>query len=318
LAEWLYESGIGENRAILVEHGTIIEAQIELPDLRAGTVAEARLTSILIPGRRGVATLGDGTEVLIEPLFKTTEGAAIRVEITRETIPEPGAVKRAKGRISDLDLCEGPDLTTRIGTHRTISIHDEDAFEAAGWSECLEEAASGIVTFPGGTLRIVLTPAMTLIDIDGDDAIAGATAAAQAIRRLGLAGNIGLDLPTVAGKSERQDLAAAFDANLPQPFERTAVNGFGFLQVIRPRARASLCEIAQQDRAIASARALMRQAQRAGIVGAAEITADPRIIAAIQCNPHWTDQLSKHFGGSVTLCVDATNRAFNGNIHRIS
>jgi ribonuclease G len=317
LAEWLYEAGIGENRAILVEGGAIIEAQIELPGLRAGTVAEARLTSILVPGRRGIATLANGTEVLIEPLFKTTDGAAIRVEITRETIPEPGAVKRAKGRITDVDPCDGPSLATRIGAPRFIDVHDHDYFEAAGWSECLEDAASGIVAFPGGTLRIVLTPAMTLIDVDGDDAIAGASAAARAIRRLGLAGNIGIDLPTVAGKADRQAIAAAFDAASPQPFERTAVNGFGFLQVIRPRPRASVCEIIQHEPVEASTRALIRRAQRSGIVGAAKITADPRVIAAIECNPDWLNHLTRHFGGQVLLQSDRSLSLSGGEIHRI-
>ena len=42
---------------------------------------------------------------------------------------------------------------------------------------------------------------------------------------------------------ERQAVAAAIDAALPQPFERTAVNGFGFLQIVRRRARASLPEL---------------------------------------------------------------------------
>ncbi len=317
MAEWLYEAGIGETRAILVEDGAIIEAQIELPGLRAGTVAEARLTSILVPGRRGVATLADGTEILIEPLFKTTEGASIRVEIMRETIPEPGAIKRAKGRITAADLCDGPDLASRIGAAQTVGPHDPDSFEVAGWSECLEEAASGTVPFPGGALRIVLTPAMTLIDVDGDDAIAGASAAAQVIRRFGLAGNIGIDLPTVAGKAERQAIAAAFDAALPQPFERTAVNGFGFLQVIRPRPRASLCEIVQQDRAGASARALLRNAQRSGIVGPSEILADPKVIAAIECNPSWCNQLSLQLGGPISLRGDSSARPFKASIYRI-
>ena len=317
MAEWLYEAGIGENRAILVEDGVIIEAQIELPGLRGGGVAEARLTSILVPGRRGVATLDDGTEVLIEPLFKVTEGAAIRVEITREVIAEPGALKRAKGRITDAACCAGLDLATRIGAHQRVGLQDVDKFEVVGWSECLEEAASGVISFAEGTLRISLTPAMTLIDIDGDDAIAGATAAAQAIRRLGLAGNIGIDLPTVAGKTERQDIAAAFDNGLPQPYERTAVNGFGFLQVIRPRFRASLCEIVQHDRAGASARALMRQTQRAAIVGSLEIVADPRIIEAIECNSHWLDQLSKQLGGPVSLRKEAAIGPYIGAIHRI-
>ena len=304
MAEWLYEAGIGECRAALVEDGVIVEAQIELPGLRAGTVADARLTSILVPGRRGIATLGDGTEVLIEPLPKVTEGAAIRVEIIREAIREPGALKRAKGRITEAELCDGPDLAERIGAHRLVGLHAADLFEDAGWSECLESAASGIVAFAGGTLRLSLTPAMTLIDVDGDDARAGAVAAGQAIRRFGIAGNIGIDLPTVAGKTERQAIAEVFDAALPQPFERTAVNGFGFLQIIRPRARASLCEILQHDRTGASARALIRRVQRSGKIGATEITANAKVIAAIECNPDWVDQLSRQIGGPVSLHID--------------
>ena len=309
MAEWLYESGIGENRAILVEDGTIIEAQIELPGLRAGTITDARLTSIHVPGRRGIATLTDGNEMLIEPLVKATEGAAIRVEIIRETIAEPGALKRAKGRITDADLCEGPDLATRIGPHRLVGIHDSDRFEAAGWTECLEEAVRGIVSFPGGTLRIVLTPAMTLIDIDGDGAPeplaqAGATATARAIRKLGLTGNIGVDLPTVAGKAERQAIGTAFDGAMPRPFERTGVNGFGFLQVIRPRVRASLCEILQHQPATVSARALMRRAQRSNIIGASAIIAPPDICDIIAANRGWLSCLDAQNGGRVILRPD--------------
>ena len=67
--------------------------------------------------------------------------------------------------------------------------------------------------------------------------MAGAAAAARAIRRLGIGGSIGIDLPTLAAQAERQAAAAALDAVLPQPFERTAVNGFGFLQIVRRRER---------------------------------------------------------------------------------
>ena len=87
-----------------------------------------------------------------------------------------------------------------------------------------------------------LTPAMTLFDVDGGLppaalAEAGAAAAARAILRFGIAGSIGIDLPTLP-RDERQAAAAAVDAILPQPFERTAVNGFGFLQIVRRRTRA--------------------------------------------------------------------------------
>ncbi len=306
MAEWLYEAGIGEDRAILVENGAILEAQIELPGLRARTVADARLTSILIPGKRGIATLCDGTEVLIEPLTKATEGAAIRVEITREAILEAGAVKRAKGRITDAEPALGPDLAARIGPHRIVTHHGPDLFEAAGWSECLESATDLNVDFPGGRLRIALTPAMTLIDVDGAIAaeplaLAGAAAAARVIRQFGLAGNIGIDLPTVSGKSARQAIAASFDAELPLPFERTAVNGFGFIQIVRPRERASLCEVVRHDVAASRARALIRQAERSTRIGAIEIKPQSAVAKVIEQNPQWIIALSAKLGGQVTI-----------------
>ena len=80
MAEWLYEAGIGEDRAILVEDGEIVEAVVELPAmLRAGAIVDARLTRIVTPGRRGIATLDSGDEALVEPLQPgLTEGAAFR------------------------------------------------------------------------------------------------------------------------------------------------------------------------------------------------------------------------------------------------
>jgi len=53
--------------------------------------------------------------------------------------------------------------------------------------------------------------------------------------RHGIGGSIGVDFPSVQGKGPRQAVAAAIDAALEPPFERTALNGFGFLQLVRPR-----------------------------------------------------------------------------------
>ncbi len=317
LAEWLFEAGIGEDRAILIEHGQIVQAIIERPGLRAGTVADARLTTILVPGRRGVATTAAGQEVLVEPSGRLTEGAAVRLEIVREAIAEPGAVKRAKGRVTDNPPGTGPTLADRIGPHRILGSYDPDLFEDFGWSECLEQAMTGVVNYASGTLRIALTPAMTLIDVDGDDAVAGAEATARAIRRFGITGNIGIDLPTVAGRSERQAIVAAFDAVMLPPFERTALNGFGFLQIISPRARASLCEIVQYDRAGAAARALLRAAQRSAIVGRAEIVADGETIAAIERISGWHRAMSLRLGGDFSLRIDPSAQRYSGGFHRI-
>ncbi|MCR5870231.1 hypothetical protein LRS12_05500 [Sphingomonas sp. J344] len=66
MAEWLYEAGIGENRAALVARGTIRKARIELPGLRADTVAIAKL----IDRGTGKVMLADRGEALCDPLPK--------------------------------------------------------------------------------------------------------------------------------------------------------------------------------------------------------------------------------------------------------
>ncbi len=321
MAEWLYEEGIGENRAILLEHGEIAEACIELPgQLRAGAVAEARLTSILVPGRRGIAALAEGGEALVEPLPQgITEGAKLRVEILREAIAEPGRAKLPKARATDAPPGPGLSLWERIGGPAPESPYGPDRFEEAGWSELLEQADGGEIPFPGGALRMSLTPAMTLFDVDGNFppaelACAGAAAAGRAIRRFGIGGSIGIDLPTLAAREERQAAAAALDAALPQPFERTAVNGFGFLQIVRRRERASLAEMIRYDRTGAAARALLRRAGRAG-PGPLALHAAPPVIALIEARPEWLAALARRAGAAPDLRPEPGLAIFAGHVH---
>lgn len=296
MAEWLYEEGIGENRAILVEDGQILEAEIELPGLRAGTVLDARLVSTA-----GIAALPEGGDAVVEPLPKVSEGASFRAEVIREAMPEPGRPKPPRLRPVDAPLAPGPTLAERTGG--PAPAHGADLFEQAGWSELLEEAAAGEIAFAGGALRMSLTPAMTLFDVDGSPeagalAEAGAAAAARAIRRLGITGSIGIDLPTLP-RDRRQMAAAVVDALLPQPFERTAVNGFGFLQLVRRRVRPSIPEILRADPGAAAARALLRRAGR--LQGRVAIHAAPRVILQLKARPPWLAELARRTGGEVVL-----------------
>jgi len=324
LAEWFYEEGIGESRAILVENGRISEAAIEYPGgVRAGTIARGRLSAILVPGRRGIVTLDRGDEALVEPLPRAaTEGAAICVEIVREALAEAGRPKLAKSRLAESAERDGPPLGERLPAHsrRTLAASEPDEFERAGWSELLEEAATGQIPFAGGTLRMSLTPAMTLFDVDGALApaalaVAGAEAAAGAIRRFGIGGSIGIDLPTLDRRSERQAAAAAFDAALPAPFERTAVNGFGFLQVVRKRERPSLAEIVRSDLAGAAARALLRRAERAAGSGRVTLHAAPAVAAALERDAGWLKELARRLGRPVALRADPGLAIFAGHAH---
>lgn len=305
----MVEQGIGETRAALVGGDRIAEARIWRNGVApAGTVLAAKLKSV---GRNAVA-IADGREYLLpKGAPGVTEGANLNIEIIREELDGSEPWKRPLARVSD----ENP--------RNAIMIAGRDAalgeLDEAGWLDLVEEARSGIVRFPGGELRIALTPAMTLIDVDGqvppaELAVAGAKAAAEAIRRHGIGGSIGIDLPTVAGKAVRQAAAIAIDEALSQPFERTAVNGFGFLQVVRPRTHASLLELAA-DRAAFEARALLRRASRE--VGAVRLAAHPAVIAQLNRNPGWLDRLSRVTGGLITLRDDASLAMSAGHAERV-
>ncbi|MBW4331090.1 ribonuclease [Stakelama sp. CBK3Z-3] len=311
MAEWLVERGIGETRAALVDGDSVLEARI-LPDaaLVAGTVAAARLARRIPARNQGIAIWEDG-EALVTPLPRdVTEGARFNIEITRPPIPEPGKPKRALARPTDAPPGAAPPLEQALdGPVRQCDWRDTDRLERAGWSELLEEAESGIFRFPGGEGRIALTTAMTLIDIDGDLApadlaLAGARAAAMAVRRLDIGGSIGIDLPTLADKATRHACAAAIDAVLPQPFERTAVNGFGFVQIVRRRARLSLPELYAQDAVLAHARALIRRAERSTGAGERTLHAHPNVIYAIDSREDWAVRLSERLGAPVALRAD--------------
>jgi len=303
LPDWLVERGIGETRAVRVEGGSIVESRILLDEvIPAGTVLEARLAEVGIPA---VAEAGKQEYLLPSGAGGKTQGAKLAIEVTRERIPGVEPWKRPMARVSD----EAPRLAPSVDGEELVYPSPEDRLERVGWSDLLEEARSGVGHFTGGELRVSVTPAMTLIDVDGrlppfELALAGAQAAARAILRYGIGGSIGVDLPTVSGKAQRQAIGVAVDNILPQPFERTAVNGFGFLQIVRARAHANLFELAA-DRAAFEARALMRRVAQVR-TGAIRLVAHPAIIAAIENKPGWIEALARQVGGSVTLRGDAS------------
>ncbi|MEO8723007.1 MAG: ribonuclease [Sphingobium sp.] len=325
-AEWLYEEGIGECRAALVERGHILEALIEREGdhVLGGAVVQGRLVRTLIPRKRGIVRLlHSGEEVLMEPIPpKLAEGGTLFVEITRERIGEEGRDKLAKGRaaLPGSKPQPGPSLLQRIRATDLPVVpcpaHQADALEAHGWSELLEQAISGDVGTEAAALRIFLTPAMVLIDVDGSLPPAqlgpkGAKLAAIAIRQMGLTGSIGIDLPTLNNKDERAITAAQIDKILPLPFERTAVNGFGFIQIIRKRERPSLMELLREEPALTAALALVRRAERhesggAGQGGAVTIHGHPAVLDKIRKGGDWMARLEKRRGGAVVLQQDAS------------
>lgn len=301
MPEWLIERGIGETRSVRIRDGEIVEARVLLDGtVPAGTVLEARLLETGIPA----VAIAEGQQYLLpKGAPHVSEGTAIRIEVTRELLPGVEPWKRPVARITD----EMPRPAQPLDAEYLPFPSPHDRLTEAGWQDFVEEARSGIVRFSGGELRISPTPAMTLIDVDGrlppfELATAAAVVAAHAILRHGIGGSIGIDLPTISGKAQRQAVGAAIDAALPQPFERTAMNGFGFIQVVRPRVRASMFELAF-DRIPFEARALLRRAAME-CRGRVRLAAHPSIVTYFERNRAFLDRLAREIGGTVALRSD--------------
>lgn len=310
MAEWLYEAGIGEARAALVADGRIVEARVERPGgLVIGTVFEARLIE------RISATLArvegsSGAAVMERVPAGLSLGARLRVEVVRELIPEPGRPKLPKVIASHEDPRTGETLLERCQLSgvpvRVLRAHEPDALEAVGWSEVLDEAITGEIAFTSGALRLSPTPAMALFDVDGAGAaaplaVAAAKAVAAAVVRHDIGGSIGIDFPTLGSKAERLAVAEAIDNGLHGPFERTAVNGFGFLQIVRPRPRASLPELLRADPARAEALAVLRSIERTPAPVSANQVTTPAVAAWLNTRPALVAELARRTGVAITL-----------------
>ena len=314
MAEWLYEAGIGEERAILVEHGAILAARVEWGEpVRAGLIAEARLLAKPAGARRGLARLADGSEVLVDGLPReVNEGDTLRLRIVRPALAERGRTKRAQARPApDAPPAPAPLLLDELRQGplpvREVRIAARD-FADHGWDELIEQAQSGEIAFAGGSLSLSPTPAMTLIDVDGYGApaalaLAAVPAIGAALRRLDLGGAVGIDFPSVAEKRDRQAVDAALGAALAEwRGERTAMNGFGFVQLVSRLERPSLVA-RYARRSEAQARILLRQAERVGEPGTLLLTAPPAVRRAIRSE--WADELGRRTGRRIEWREDA-------------
>jgi len=304
LPEWLIEDGIGETRAALIENGEIVEARVRRDGVTpAGTILDARLVAVA----PRVAVEAGGEQFLMpRGVSGISEGSRLRIEVVREALGGTENWKRGLARRTEEEPRPAPPLAEGTPGH------------VDGWDEVLDEARSGIVSFDGGELRIEPTAAMTMIDVDGwlvPDKLAqmGAWAAARAIRRLDIGGPVGVDFPTLKDKAARQQVDSVLAEYLPAPAERTAMNGFGFVQVVRPRSRASLIDLAA-DRPAFEARALLR---RAGTeIGATRLAAHPSVVRVLEGQQGWLDRLARQVGGEVTLRSDASLAMSAGHAER--
>ena len=300
MTEWLTERGIGEDRSILLDGDRIVAARIDLPEcLNAGRIEDAVLISRTAGSKRGTARFANGEDALVDRLpADASEGAALRLEVTRAAMPEVGRHKLAQARPTAAPAGQAAAPVGRV-------VH---AFPACDWDELWDEAAQGTVAFAGGSLHFALTPAMTVIDVDGELrgrelALAAISPLADALRRFDLAGNIGIDFPTLEAKADRRAVDEALAAALADwPHERTAMNGFGFVQLVARLTGPSLLHRVQLSRRQASARRLLRCAEAVNEPGALLLTCHPAV--QVKLREDWIAELARRTGREVRLASD--------------
>ncbi|MFM7377282.1 MAG: ribonuclease [Erythrobacter sp.] len=302
---WLIEEGIGETRALQIEGGQVLAAKLLWPgELAAGTRTSGKLTAKLKGSRRGVALLGNGTEALVDHLPpQITEGQNLELVITRAPIAERGRLKRAQARVAAADApSPGPGRPEGRVVRR---------LPAGLWEEVWHAACAASLAFPGGEILVSVTPAMTVIDIDGvgaprDVALSAVPAIAQALAWFDLGGNIGIDFPTLQTKEDRRAVDAALGKAVADwPHEATAMNGFGFVQLVARLEGPSLLHRFATARLGMAARMALRRAELAADEGTGrvlELRVHPALKAKLKAP--WLEELARRSGREVRIATD--------------
>ncbi len=326
LAELWLDDAPGERRAALVRDGHIVEIHIQRDqNFAVGEVGSARVDSKTKTG--AYLTADDGRQMLVRRGTGLTEGSNAIFQITREAIAEPGLVKLAEAQLIDaLPSCLP---TAQSLWEKRLNATGRQIRRHADISDAFACALSGSTQAGDAIISFQRTKAGLVFDIDGTgDPMAINIAAAREIARLLRLYRVGamvmIDFIAVESKQDRQVIADAFrDASIddPRPFESTAVNGFGMMQVVRARPRPSVLDILFGTRiAVLSdetqALWLLREASRSDGFGARTITA-PLPVATLLSAPEWQKQrqlCERMTGAPLAIVADAAMSGY-GHVH---
>jgi ribonuclease G len=315
VTEVLATRRIGETLIAHVEDGALVELHLrrDHDPLPFGHVTEA-----IVREKVGTRLRVDcnGTEAWLIGSAQHPLGTRLRVRVVRAPTPEPGQIKRAH-------VVEHFGLAEAVAALAFVSDLPDD-FEIEAWCDI---AISGHVPFAGGSLSLERTRAGLVIDVDGSGPaleinVNAARKIAQILRLFQVGGMVMVDFITAENRRDRLELDAALDAALkkdPRAFERTAINGFGMVQIVRAKRGASLidqyCGIRRHAPSVETqALALLHAAARSLGAGPRTLVARREILDTLEKWPVLLDELRAKLGADVKMAADDTIRG-HGHVH---
>jgi hypothetical protein len=315
----------GERRAAVVEDGNILEIHIQRDALWAlGECGVGRIDRKTPSGAYVVAD--DGSALLLRGKTNALEGARVMFEVTREAMSEPGRIKPPE--IILRDSVGNPLIGKDALWDARLASLGQSAINAS-IAEGIDVAIAGQSQLGDVTISFQRTKAGLVFDIDGiGDAFAINLVAASEIARLLRLYQVGamalIDFVSMESKAQRTQIAEAFDAASvldPRSFERTAINGYGMMQVVRARPRPSVLDQLFGTRIAAlsdetQAYWLLRAVAQSSGFGARTVTTRPEVATLLQSErwAAWRAQAVRLAGADMQVVVDEKAAGY-GHVH---
>lgn len=315
----------GERRAALVEHGVPVELYVQRDaHWVLGEQGEGRIDRKTPSG--AYVTSASGAEILLRGKTSAHEGAHVCFEIVREAIAEPGRIKPAEAALCEAvqtERCDKTALWERRLAQTSVPISTKPIAAA------FDIALAGQSNLGDVSISFQRTKAGLVFDVDGiGDAFAINVAAATEIARLLRLYQVGamvmVDFISMESKAQRAEIAAQFDAAStvdPRPFERTAINGYGLMQIVRARPRPSVLDQLFGTRIAAlsdetQALWLVRAVSQSKGFGPRTVTATPAVARLLE-SAKWADmcaQAARLAGAPMVVVADEKATGY-GHVH---
>jgi len=315
----------GERRAAFVENGNIVEIHIQRDALWAlGECGAGRIDRKTPSGAYVIAD--DNSELLLRSKMGAPEGARIMFEVTREAIAEPGRNKPPEIILRE-GVCEPLMGKDALWDARMASLGQ--SIIKASIAEGFDIAIAGQSQLGDVTISFQRTKAGLVFDIDGiGDAFAinmiAATEIARLLRLYQVGAMVLIDFVSMESKAQRTQIAEAFDAASVadlRPFERTAINGYGMMQVVRARPRPSVLDQLFGTRIAAlsdetQAYWLLRAVAESHGFGVRSVTARPEVATLLQSEgwAAWRAAAVRLAGADMVVVADEKAAGY-GHVH---